>query len=237
MRNHFFSNGNWKLVFVAGFVATLLSPISSWSLDSTAQQPARAPGWSTLGFEVPQPGTYPLPPSKTLGTGTVLLENGTQSDLRSLYKDKVVVLSFIYTRCGDVNGCPLSSFVLRNFAAKLRDNPEISAKTRLISLSFDPANDVPKTMKDYGFMHRPDKSSDWLFLTAANEKTLQPILDDFGISVEKEYNENGDEVGSFAHLMRVYLIDPKGRIRSIYSPDFLHQDLLQADVETILYEL
>ncbi len=222
---------------MAGFVAVFLSPTPGGSADGAKQeQRVLAPGWSKLDFEVPQPGTYQLPPVKTLGTGTVLLEDGTQSDLRSLYKDKVVVLNFIYTRCRDINGCPLSSFVLRKFSATLRKTPEISAKTRLISMSFDPTNDIPKIMKDYGFMHRPDKSSDWLFLTAANKKTLQPILDDFGISVQREHDEDGNEVSTFAHLMRVYLVDSKGRVRNIYSPDFLHHDLLRADVETILSE-
>ena len=54
--------------------------------------------------------------------------------------------------------------------------------------------------------------------------------------VGRDYAEDGRYLGSMSHILRVFLIDAEGRIRNIYSPSFLHADLLAADIETLLRE-
>ena len=46
----------------------------------------------------------------------------------------------------------------------------------------------------------------------------------------------GSQTDRFTHLLRVYLIDRKLRVRNIYSVSFLHPDILMNDVETLLLE-
>jgi cytochrome c peroxidase len=36
-----------------------------------------------------------------------------------------------------------------------------------------------------------------------------------------------------SHILRVYLIDADKRIRNIYSPSYLHPDMLYADIRTV----
>jgi len=36
-----------------------------------------------------------------------------------------------------------------------------------------------------------------------------------------------------SHILRVYLIDADKRIRNIYSPSYLHPDILYADIRTV----
>ena len=194
-----------------------------------------APGWGILSYEAPAPGSYRLPPIMPAADGRVLLEDATAANLFDLMGDRFVLLSFVYTRCTDVNGCPLAKAVLHLVRARLKEQPGLAAATRLISMSFDPENDTPETMQAY----RPqsgDDSVDWLFLTTRDRTDLQPILDGYGQYTLREYDHNGEYTGEFAHLLRVYLIDRDRRVRNIYSTGFLHPDILMNDLETLRLE-
>jgi protein SCO1/2 len=66
------------------------------------------------------------------------------------FHGKVVLMTFIYTRCPLSDYCPRMS---RNFAEidkALATDPALYAKTHLVSVSFDPQNDTPKVLKSYG---------------------------------------------------------------------------------------
>jgi cytochrome c peroxidase len=54
--------------------------------------------------------------------------------------------------------------------------------------------------------------------------------------VRRDYDAEGNYLGTISHVLRVYLIDPQRRIRNLYSTSFLHADTLLADVETLLGE-
>jgi cytochrome c peroxidase len=100
-------------------------------------------------------------------------------------------------------------------------------------VSFDPLNDSPQVMADYaGNFRRGD--ADWKFLTTNSEESLQPILDDYDQSVIRDRRPDGQLVGTMSHILRVYLIDPQKNIRNIYSPSFLHPDVLLADIQTVI---
>src|SRR5690606_36442054 len=69
-----------------------------------------------------------------------------------------------------------------------------------------------------------------------SQQALQPILDAYDQSVLRDYDEKGDPVGTFSHILRVYLIDRAKRIRNIHSVSFLHKDVVLADLRTLLQE-
>ena len=194
-----------------------------------------APGYADLEYVPPEPGTYSLPPLGTAGDGPVLDSGGEPARLHDLLGDKIVVLSFIYTRCNDINGCPLASHVLRGVQNRLLETPDLSDSVRLVSFSFDPGHDTPAVLADYsGYFRKPDY--DWRFLTCASEEELAPILDRFGQWVIRDYDEEGNYLGSISHALRVYLIDRAKRIRNIYSVSFLHADTLLNDIRTLEME-
>ena len=194
-----------------------------------------APGWGILSYEAPAPGSYRLPPIMSAVDGRVLLEDATATNLFDLMGDRFVLLSFVYTRCTDVNGCPLAKAVLHLLRARLKEQPELAAATRLVSMSFDPENDTPEAMRAYRSVSEGD-SVEWLFLTTRDRADLQPILDGYGQYTLREYDEDGAYTGEFAHLLRVYLIDRDRRVRNIYSTGFLHPDILLNDLETLRLE-
>ena len=194
-----------------------------------------APGWGILSYEAPAPGTYRLPPIMPAADGRVLREDATPAHLFDLMEDRLVLLSFVYTRCTDVNGCPLAKAVFHLVRARLKRHPGLSRVTRLISISFDPDVDTPETMRAYRPQHE-DNNVEWLFLTTRDRADLQPILDGYGQYTLREYDEHGVYTGEFAHLLRVFLIDRERRVRNIYSTGFLHPDILMHDLETLLLE-
>ena len=52
----------------------------------------------------------------------------------------------------------------------------------------------------------------------------------------RDIDENGTELPSFSHILRVFLIDPDKRIRNIYSTGMLDPRLVVTDVRTLLLE-
>ncbi len=218
----------------------ILAPVLLLCLSLTAVASDRrdeilAPGWRTLSYEPPAPGTYQLPPIMQAADGSVLKEDGQSTQLFDLMGDRLVLFSFIYTKCSDLNGCPLANAVFHKLHAKLKARPELAQASRLLSISFDPERDSPETMRKFG-KGLGGEGVDWQFLTTKDRETLEPILEDYGQYTLREYDEEGNYTGDFAHMLRVYLIDQDLRVRNIYSVSFLHADILIADLETLLME-
>ncbi len=66
------------------------------------------------------------------------------------FKGKVLLVTFVYTRCPLADFCPKMS---RNFAeieAELSKDAKLYGQTHLLSVSFDPAYDTPAVLKSYG---------------------------------------------------------------------------------------
>jgi cytochrome c peroxidase len=194
-----------------------------------------APGWRPLGFTPPIPGSYRLPPLAEAPDGEVLGSDGASTTLHEVFGDAVVLLSFIYLSCSDVNGCPLATAVLHRVQSRLGEDPEIAGRMRLVSLSFDPSRDTPAAIHHYAESFAGG-GIEWRFLTTASEAKLQPILEAYGQRIRKEVDAEGNELGTFSHLLRVFLVDSNRRIRNVYTVSFLHADTLIADVKTLLME-
>ncbi|WP_367025784.1 cytochrome c peroxidase [Methylococcus sp. ANG] len=196
---------------------------------------ALAPGYRNLPFPVPEPGSYSLPVLGAAADGSVLDSDGRPVRLHASYDGRIVLLGFIYATCDDVNGCPLATAVFQKLKRALKSEPELAGRLRLLTLSFDPAHDTPEAMRGYGEGFR-DGGADWRFLTTRSEAELQPILEAYGQSVQKEHDAEGRFTGKYSHLLRVFLIDGQKRIRNVYTVSVLHPDLVLADVKTLLRE-
>ena len=98
--------------------------------QNAAGKPDPAPG----AFAIPAPGHYALPPLGKAEDGLVLTASSESVRLYSLFGDGIVLLSFIYTRCSDAEGCPLATAVLHGVGARVGREPEVSQQLRLLSL-------------------------------------------------------------------------------------------------------
>lgn len=186
-------------------------------------------------YDVPAPGSYVLPTLQNASDGTVLGTNGLPAKLHQLMEGRVVVLSFVYTRCTDPKACMRATGVLSELQRVSRSQPGLADKLLLLTLSFDPAHDSPEVMARYGRVSLPHgEGAEWLFLTAPDEVALKPLLEAYGQRVDRR--KTFSAAGPLYHPLRVYLIDEGQQIRNIYSYGLLDPRLVITDVRTLLME-
>jgi len=131
------------------------------------------------------------------------------------FKGKVVLLTFIYTRCQLADFCPRMS---RNFAdvdKALAADPSLYKQTHLISVSFDPAYDTPKVLRSYGGAYTGNYTNEkflhWDFV-APSEKDLPAVTQFFNVGVTPGDNK------SLTHSLSTVLIGKDSKIIAWY-PD------------------
>jgi protein SCO1/2 len=119
----------------------------------------------------------------------------------SALQGKVVVITFIYTRC------PLPNFCFRmsnNFGVLHRRFADVMGKDLvLLSITFDPEHDQPETLADYARTWAKD-DKDWHFLTG-QAADVEKICREFGV------NSWQDE-GLLTHSLHTVILDRQGRI-------------------------
>jgi protein SCO1/2 len=129
------------------------------------------------------------------------------------FKGRVLLLTFVYTRC------PLPDFCIRmsrNFAQidkALQADPALYAKTHLLSISFDPKVDTPAVLKSYGEAYIGSDAkrafAHWDFaVPPANQLAALTQFFDVGITP-------GDG-GTLTHSLSTALIGKDGRVRAWY---------------------
>ncbi len=200
---------------------------------ATGETEILAPFYTGSEYEPPAVGSYRLPPLGEAADGAVLTADGSAQRLHDLFDGKAVLLSFIYSSCSDVNGCPLATAVMYQVQRQIADDPALRERFQMISLSFDPVYDTPEVMSLYG---KGLGSDNWKFLTTASEQELAPILDAYGQTIIRDLDEQGEPRPSLSHILRVFLIDPAKQIRNIYSVSFLYPELIVNDAKTALAE-
>jgi protein SCO1/2 len=142
------------------------------------------------------------------------------------FKGKVVLMTFIYTRCQLADYCPRMS---RNFAdieKALAADPALYKQTHLISVSFDPAYDTPKVLRSYGGAYTGNYTNErflhWDF-AAPPEKELPAITQFFDVGVTP-----GDSK-SLTHSLSTVLIGKDGKIVDWYpTNEWKPEDVLAA---------
>jgi protein SCO1/2 len=157
-----------------------------------------------------------------------------QSD-RTIHLDqfhgKVLLLTFIYTRCPLASYCPRMS---RNFAEidkSLATDPSLYKRTHLLSVSFDPQYDTPAVLRSYGGAYTGNYTKEtfahWDF-AAPPEKELPQVLKFFLVGVTP------GESHTLTHSLSTIVITPDGKIYKWYpTNDWTPQQLL-ADVKQLL---
>jgi protein SCO1/2 len=121
------------------------------------------------------------------------------SDLRG----KVVVLTFIYTRCPMPEFCPLMDRKFSELAQRLSAFPKRAKDIRLISLSFDPENDTPEVLRKHAEI-RGAMPPLWTYAVASHEE-LARIAPRLGLF----FGQDGKEI---AHNLCTAIIDPQGKL-------------------------
>jgi protein SCO1 len=191
-----------------------------------------------LDFEPPRPGTYTLHRIMAAPDGEVLGVDGRTQRLSRFTRGRITLLGFIYTTCTDPEGCPLAYRVFDTVKEAVA-GPALRDKVQLVTLSFDPLRDTPDVMRRYaGSRVREDGHGPrWYFLTTRSARELAPLVEGFGQDIRYTTDRSsGAPRRELSHVLKVFLIDPDGFVREIYTSTFLHPRTVLNDVETLLRE-
>ncbi len=164
---------------------------------------------------LPSPGpgaTQRMPqPGDAVPNFSFTNQDGQRVSLKQ-YHGKVLLLTFIYTRCPFPDFCPRVSENFAEIYKQIDTNPSLESSTRLLSLSFDPEYDTPKVLRDYAFKvaHTRDAAlfRRWEFGVPRKDE-LPKIADFFGVI----YKAEG---GMITHNLSTTVIGPDGKIVKWY---------------------
>ena len=169
-----------------------------------------APGPTSM--HVPQPG-------EEVPDFSLTNQDGKRVSLKQ-YRGKVLLVTFIYTRCPFQDFCPRMS---RNFDEIYKQLGDDGA-THLLSISFDPEHDTPKVLRKYGYSvaHTEDSAlfKRWEF-AVPRAADLPKIADFFALTVTPEG-------GLITHNLSTAVIGPDGKIVNWYhGGDWQVSDLMK----------
>ena len=129
------------------------------------------------------------------------------------YRGKALLLTFIYTRCPVPDYCTLMSNNFAEVDRALGGDPELYAKTHLLSISIDPEYDTAKVLHSYGSAHtgRYEKETfaHWEF-AAGTKDQVKEIAQFFGLT----YFPENDQI---IHSLRTVIVNPDGKVAKIYT--------------------
>jgi protein SCO1/2 len=167
-----------------------------------------------------RPKTPLLEPGQAVPDFAMTTQDGRTLRLSDL-RGKVVVLTFIYTRCPLPDFCPLMDRKISELASLVGPDSERAQKVRLLSVSFDPEHDTPEDLARHAkaMGARPPL---WTFAVASHVE-LQKVAEPLGLS----YGPTEREI---IHTLSTAVIGPDGRLVRLergrsWTPAKLFQDV------------
>jgi protein SCO1/2 len=142
-------------------------------------------------------------------------------------RGKVLLVSFVFTTCSGT--CPATTLRLGVLQRELRKRDLFAEnKVHFLSITLDPTRDTPEVLRSYMRLHNLD-SAHWTFLTGAPD-VVAKVHADWGMWAHPLPS------GQLDHPSRIFLLDPRGRLREIYNLDFLRIPWVAEDIEQLLRE-
>ena len=140
------------------------------------------------------------------------------------YRGKVLLVTFIYTRCPLADFCPRMTRHFGVLEDMLRSEPDLYQKTHLLTISFDPDYDTPEKLKEYA-VHQPGTTEEtlehWEFATGSHENIVE--LASF---LQFEYAGADDQI---THNLRTAIVAPDGTLFKVYTGNqWKPEELLEA---------
>lgn len=168
-----------------------------------------------------------VPDVNLLQVGEVLPNSRLTNELgqvinTSEFKGQALAFTFFFTRCPYPNFCPFLASSFADAQKRLEAMTNGPTNWHLLSVSFDPDNDTPATLKAYAVAHNYDPAH-WTFATGAlNDLTV--LGDRFG-----EYFGH-DDTGGVNHNLRTVIVDTHGRLQKVFIGNSWTSDQLVEEI-------
>jgi protein SCO1/2 len=142
---------------------------------------------------------------------TMVNQDGKDIRLHN-FNGKALLLTFIYTRCPLPEYCNLMSTNFADVDRALEKQPDVYAKTHLLSITIDPEYDTPKVLRSYGAAHTERYENEtfahWDFATGTKDQ-IKGVAQFFGL----RYFQGNDQI---VHGLRTVIVGPDGKVVKVY---------------------
>lgn len=170
---------------------------------------------SGLFDAAPAVGTGPAPGFE------LTAQDGHRLALADL-RGKAVVLSFAFTRCGDI--CPVAIYKLIWMQDEL--GPVFGEGVQFVTVTVDPEHDTPAVLADYAETIGA-RTEGWSFLTGPADRVAE-VARRYGVYAKPAGEEGVD------HILLTSLIDRDGVIRVQYLGERFDADEMLADIRALI---
>jgi len=188
---------------------------------------------STSGNDTINMGQPERPPDKIIGQEVpdfaLINQDGKQIKIKK-YRGKVLLLTFIYTRCPLPDYCTLMSNNFAQINKKFAADQALRDRTHLLSVTIDPSYDTPKVLRSYGGAYTgeytAEKFEHWEFATGKTDD-IKKIAEFFGLTYFEEKQQ-------ITHSLRTAVIGADGKVYKTYPGNEWKPDDVIADVQQLL---
>ena len=200
-----------------------LTPGAEIKADLVVDNAAKEPFWieNIIISAAAKPGQAELPVNENFAQighevpdFSLINQDGKKISL-SDFRGKSLAITFIYAKCPLPDYCIRMSTNFSDLANQLNANAELKDKIRLLSISFDPANDTPEKLRAYGLGYLgPGAKPDFTVwqLAVGKDAEVRKIADFFGLRYEIDQNDKT----TINHSLRTAVIAPDGKVTRIF---------------------
>ena len=125
------------------------------------------------------------------------------------FHGKALAFTFVFSRCPLPEFCPRMSRSFQTARSILESRNGKPNPWQFLSISFDPEFDKPAVLRRYARSYRGENTNQWLFASVSTNAL--PVL-----SRQLDLSINRDQ-GSFSHNLRTVVLDPAGRIHTLFA--------------------
>ena len=181
----------------------------------------KSPSPGSSGSAKPEPNRPE--PNKGVSVGDAVpdfaLTDQTGKTTRlSQFRGEPVAVTFAYTRCPVATACPMTMAKFAKLNARLAE----SKFGRLLCVTVDPENDTVAVLRDFAKRIGADPAR-WRFLTG-DPAAVARAAESFGVLYYPDH-------GQIVHSQAVAVVDPAGRLATIYYGEMWEPETVFHDLE------
>jgi protein SCO1/2 len=148
----------------------------------------------------------------------LLDQNGRSLTMRD-FAGRVVVVTFVYTRCPMPDFCPLMVKHLESVRSRANED-KMGAGVALLGVTLDPAFDTPAVLRAYGasVLQGADRFTQWTLATGTAEQ-IEDVARFFGVDYKADN-------GLVTHSLTTTVVGHDGRIMRTFASNSWRPDEL-----------
>jgi len=164
-----------------------------------------------------------MQPGDLVPDDPVIDETGATHTL-SDWRGRALAVTFVYTRCPLPDFCPAMDRGFSALQKAIKGDARLSTRAHLVTISFDPARDTPDVIRRHAGALGADPAV-WSYVTGT-DAAIGHLTSRFGVSTI------AGEADTITHNLRTAIVDPGGRLVTIYSGNDWTTDALLNDLRS-----